>query len=336
MRDKLGRFVGKKKEVNKCEYCGNSFLDYSSANRKFCSKKCLNDYNKIRYSGGGNPFYGKTHKEDVIKVISEKKFKTPIEQRIINNCIICEKPIKKSRNESWKDYEKHRFCSRKCSSKYNAPFTSPFKRGFTPWNKNKTGLIISHRRGLTFEEEYGEERAKEIKEKISIGILKLEKVGYNKVVEGIHLSPKTEFKIGHKLSSESILKIKENWNSPKKIEFAKERRAKQILPIKDTSIEIKIQNFLKELGIEFFTHQYMHIEHGYQCDILIPSMNLVIECDGIYWHKYPVGNDIDHIRTKELIEKGFKVLRLWEFEIKKMDLNGFNNILKGGTTNVIV
>ena len=67
----------------------------------------------------------------------------------------------------------------------------------------------------------------------------------------------------------------------------------------------------------------MKIKHGYQCDILIPSMNLVIECDGDYWHKYPVGNDIDHIRTKELIEKGFKVLRLWEFEIKNMGLNDF-------------
>lgn len=109
----------------------------------------------------------------------------------------------------------------------------------------------------------------------------------------------------------------------------KERRKNMIFPTKDSSIEIKIQNFLKQLGIEFFTHQYMkEIEHGYQCDILIPSMNLVIECDGNYWHKYPIGKDIDHIRTKELIEKGFKVLRLWEFEIKAMSLNQFKNKLK--------
>lgn len=107
-----------------------------------------------------------------------------------------------------------------------------------------------------------------------------------------------------------------------------ERRKYMVLPLKDTTIEIKIQNLLKELGIEFFTHQYMKIEHGYQCDILIPSMNLVIECDGDYWHKYPIGNDLDHIRTKELIEKGFKVLRLWEFEIKKMNLNDFNERLE--------
>jgi len=102
---------------------------------------------------------------------------------------------------------------------------------------------------------------------------------------------------------------------------------KNIFPIKDTSIEVKIQNFLKQLGIEFFTHQYMTIEHGYQCDILIPSMDMVIECDGDYWHKYPIGNDIDHIRTRELLEKGFKVLRLWEFEIKEMNLNDFKEKL---------
>ena len=103
----------------------------------------------------------------------------------------------------------------------------------------------------------------------------------------------------------------------------KEFRAKQILPLKDSSIEIKIQNFLKELGIEFFTHQHMNITHDYQCDIFIPSMNLVIECDGDYWHKYPIGRDIDKVRTEELIEKGFKVLRLWEFEINNLDIDTF-------------
>jgi very-short-patch-repair endonuclease len=110
---------------------------------------------------------------------------------------------------------------------------------------------------------------------------------------------------------------------PETIKLIKQARAKQIFPLKDSSIEVKIQDFLKQLGIEFFTHQHVSIEHDYQCDILIPSMNLVIECDGAYWHKYPTRRDIDNIRTKELIEKGFKVLRLWEFEIKDMELNDF-------------
>jgi len=105
-------------------------------------------------------------------------------------------------------------------------------------------------------------------------------------------------------------------------------RSKIVVPAKDSSIEVKIQNFLKELGIQFFTHQYMkEIEHGYQCDILIPSMNLVIECDGDYWHKYPIGKKMDYIHTKELIEKGFKVLRLWEHEIRIMNIENFTNKL---------
>ena len=103
-------------------------------------------------------------------------------------------------------------------------------------------------------------------------------------------------------------------------------RARQfsVTPINDTSIEIKIQDYLKELGLSFFTHQFMNnIEHRYQCDILVPSLNLVIECDGDYWHNYPIGLDIDYVRTSELIEKGFKVLRLWERDIKIMSLEEF-------------
>jgi len=109
------------------------------------------------------------------------------------------------------------------------------------------------------------------------------------------------------------------------LDILKNNRINQVRPIKDTSIEVKIQNFLEQLKIEYFKHKYMNIEHGYQCDLFIPSLNLVIECDGNYWHKYPTGNEIDHIRTKELLDKGFKVLRLWESEIKSMNVIQFNN-----------
>jgi len=36
-----------------------------------------------------------------------------------------------------------------------------------------------------------------------------------------------------------------------------------------------------------------------------------------------IGIEKDHIRTKELKEQGFKVLRLWECEIKQMCLENF-------------
>ncbi len=137
--------------------------------------------------------------------------------------------------------------------------------------------------------------------------------------------------LGKKFTEEHKKKIGEGNKGKKLSKEAREKiskaRQKQVLPKKDTSIEVKIQNFLKQLNIEFFTHQYMKIEHGYQCDILIPSKNLVIECDGDYWHKYPIGLEKDHIRTKELIDKGFKVLRLWEHEINIMELNDFKEKL---------
>jgi len=106
-----------------------------------------------------------------------------------------------------------------------------------------------------------------------------------------------------------------------------EIRSKQILPIKDTKPEIKIQNYLTKLKIEYFTHKYMNIKHAYQCDIFIPSFNLIIECDGNYWHNYPLGNPKDIIRNQELREAGYKVLRLWESEIKVMEVSDLKNKL---------
>lgn len=136
--------------------------------------------------------------------------------------------------------------------------------------------------------------------------------------------------LGKKHSEETKKKI--SFSTIKKLSLPEIRqklviaRSKRALPMKDTKIEIKIQNFLKQLSISFFTHQYIkQINHAYQCDILIPAMNMVIECDGNYWHKYPIGNELDHIRTKELIEKGFKVLRIWEAEINEMNIEEFKN-----------
>jgi len=131
---------------------------------------------------------------------------------------------------------------------------------------------------------------------------------------------------------------------PEAKEKIKEARAKQVLPKKDTSIELKIQNFLSKLHIEFYTHKYIsEITSGYQCDIFIPSQEgvsqkTIIECDGCYWHGCPVCKlnknpliehriEIDKKRTKELIEKGFRVVRFWEHDIKVMELNNFKEEL---------
>ena len=240
-----------------------------------------------------------------------------------------------------------------------------FKKGYTPWNKGLKGIqpymssMISHNKekgvwnkGIPHTEKHKESlRKAKKKEKgrpwaksgMKISCSKCDKLIYkNKYIldncKNHYCSRICANKIKSKKQIELARDLGRRFGKNKLSERHKKilsklrkkdfKEGKFIFPIKDTSIEIKIQDFLKQLGIEFFTHQYMkEIEHGYQCDVLIPSMNLVIECDGNYWHKYPIGLERDHIRTKELIEKGFKVLRLWESEIKVMELNNFKRKL---------
>ena len=168
---------------------------------------------------------------------------------------------------------------------------TPFKKGMTPWNK-----------GLKKELNplYKIPRSEEVKRKISIA---------NK---------------GKKRTEDTKMKIRI-------------ARAKQKFPIKDTSIEIKIQKFLALLKIEFYTHHYIkEIDHFYSCDVFIPhqtgiNQKTIIECDGDYWHgnpqKYPNPSEHikeqikrDEIRTKELLNKGFNVIRLWENKINRMNI----------------
>ena len=195
-----------------------------------------------------------------------------------------------------------------------------FKKGFHPKAEFKKGHTINFERVWK----------KESRDKLSES---------NK---GKHHSPESEFKKG-KLpqrdfseSRNELLKILNLENkyglgfkqTPEALKKIKEARARQILPIKDTTIEVKIQNYLRALGVEFYTHQFMPIEHSYCCDIIIPSKKLVIETDGTYFHNYPFGNEIDNLRTKELTEKGYRVIRIWGSDIKQMNLERFQEVLQ--------
>jgi len=227
-------------------------------------------------------------------------------------------------------YKKEKISPHKIAKKFNCspiviyrilkennikPFLdTKFKKGDSPMNKSKT-----------YEEFYGEEIAISMKEN-----LRLKNLGKKSIRKG--------------LTYEEEYGIEEAKMKKQKIRKA---RAKQIFPLKDSQPEVIIQNFLKQLGIEFFTHIYMkEIEHSYQCDIFIPSTRTIIECDGDFIHcnpdryspdfiRYPkyetkTAKDIwerDNARTKELLEKGYNVIRIWENKIKKMSLEDFKEKL---------
>ena len=119
------------------------------------------------------------------------------------------------------------------------------------------------------------------------------------------------------------------WRSVEGREYARQRRLKQEMPTRETSIEIKMHNILKENGYDFTTHQSC-------CDICIPDIlfpeeKIIIQCDGDYWHNFPYGNESDHYQDKILKKNGWFVLRFWECMINhntQLCFNIFEEVYK--------
>jgi G:T-mismatch repair DNA endonuclease (very short patch repair protein) len=104
------------------------------------------------------------------------------------------------------------------------------------------------------------------------------------------------------------------------LEVIRINRAKQILPIKDTGIEVIIQNELTKLGIKFARKSFRIRGFTHTVD-LFTEPDIAIECDGDYWHSRLISSkDIlrihrDYIIDFELERIGIKVVRLWEYDI---------------------
>ena len=82
--------------------------------------------------------------------------------------------------------------------------------------------------------------------------------------------------------------------------------------------------------------EYLVQAKKYKADGYCKETNTIYEFHGDYWHgnqsisKYKIltekqlkQKEMDDLRTKELIEKGFNVIRIWENEIQKMSLEDF-------------
>jgi G:T-mismatch repair DNA endonuclease (very short patch repair protein) len=108
-----------------------------------------------------------------------------------------------------------------------------------------------------------------------------------------------------------------------------------------TSIEIKVEEYLKEIKINF---KYNFILNNlYQFDFLIKDMKLIIETHGDYWHANPLyysDNDytkkklnetqrykvnLDNLKLEYAIENKYKLLSIWETDIKN---DNYKKILK--------
>jgi len=138
-----------------------------------------------------------------------------------------------------------------------------------------------------------------------------------------------------KETNKSVAKYVNSHKGYKHTEEAKEKirekRLQQIMPLKDTSIEVKLQNGLTNCKILYSKHYPFHKEIATQIDIAIPERKIAIYCDGDYWHNLPNYIIRDSKANEILVKHGWIVLRFWEHEIH----NDLDNCLKIILSNLI-
>lgn len=100
-------------------------------------------------------------------------------------------------------------------------------------------------------------------------------------------------------------------NREKLSRLMKARRLGQVLPRKDSKIELMLQSRLDENNLKYEKHYPIM---G-QPDIAFPEKKIAMFCDGDYWHDYPHGTKRDDEVNKILTKEGWKVLRFWERDI---------------------
>lgn len=157
------------------------------------------------------------------------------------------------------------------------------------------------------------------------------------LLEKIHDRNRCE-KISKKLkgkhkTTEHAIKCRENGSS----EYTKTRLREELLKRINRqqfslSSQIErdfIETFIKPLNVEYILQYYIPDIHQY-CDVFIPEKNLIIECDGSFWHadprlfpegpKYPYQKtriEKDKIKNNYAKNNNITILRFWEIDIKE-------------------
>jgi len=206
--------------------------------------------------------------------------------------------------------------------------------GKSPWNK-----------GLTKETN---DSLKRIGEKNSI--LRLGHAPWNKGLKGVQIGwnkGKTGFKTQpcseerkRKISLANTGKVrsasvKEKYSKAQKrlLEIDPNRRsylldlcekALKTTKTKNTSIERKLQEYLKSHNIKFETHK--RILNRTLPDIFIEP-NICIYADGDYWHNLPETKEKDLSINEFLHQNGYSIFRLTETEINKKDFTKLTGVV---------
>lgn len=104
-------------------------------------------------------------------------------------------------------------------------------------------------------------------------------------------------------------------NNPAARVYLRQKRLEQPTINRDTTIEIALQEALREHGIVF----EIHVPVLDICipDILIRDAEMIIQADGDYWHRLTEVEERDRHQDELLAKHGYTVLRFWESDIRK-------------------
>jgi G:T-mismatch repair DNA endonuclease (very short patch repair protein) len=185
----------------------------------------------------------------------------------------------------------------------------------------KSGEIKQWNKGLSFEDTYGIETAKIMRNSLSENKIRSKKISNSLK--------------GKKKSEEHIKKITQNtkmyWSKEENRLAQRDRRMQYI--IKNgfqivSKLEKTFMGILNSIGIEYHTQFYVS-EIPALYDFKIKGKNILIEVDGDYWHCKPgtkfevpqydsqfsnIKND--KIKTEWAESNGYTLLRFWESDIE--------------------
>jgi len=194
-------------------------------------------------------------------------------------------------------------------------FIKGYKRSLDSKVKQSTTLIAKYKSGERIAWQKGKSNTGCGVKKGSIPWNKGLSMTDKRVQENILSMAKTRKNNGY-ISKELQRKIKLGTNTPEFKQMARERRAKQVFPLEDTKIERLMERQFKNSGLSFMKHYLFTFKSIYhQVDFLIG--NLVVECDGNYWHTLPEVVKRDKEINNSLTNNGYKIIRFWEKDILK-------------------
>lgn len=325
--------------------CGQrtKFINSKQGYREFCSYRCMNSSEdvqlrkkktSIEHYGVDNPMKS--------KIIKDKNKQTCIEHYGVDNVSkskivkdrIKETNILKYGVEAPMQSEQVKLKSKQtCLERYGVEYTGQIpsvvdkKKEIAQTVEFKNNIANSIRN--TCLERYGVENPSqhsEFREK-AIKTIKENFLKNNPNVIGYTETGMWKMKCCH---PECTL-CKERWYETNQItrwnrEVNNIEQCTRLLPVaqannRNTSLELFIQNILDENNIAYETN-VRNVIPPKELDIYIPSHNIAIECNGIFWHSDKVKENEYHREKYEACkQKGIQLLTIWEdWIVNKRDI----------------